>query len=157
MKIHKKMIQVKILDDKIGSDIALPSYQTNGSAGMDLYACLKESIILCPGKTVLIHTGIAVYIAEPDYAGIILPRSGLGHTHGIVLGNLVGLIDSDYQGEILISCWNRGLLPFTIESGMRIAQFILVPVLQVQFDVVDEFKQLTSREAGSFGHTGINK
>lgn len=148
-----KKLQVKILNDKIGTEIDLPSYGTAGSAGLDLRACLDQTVEIVPGQTVLIPTGFAIYIEDPGVAAMILPRSGLGHKHGIVLGNLVGLIDSDYQGELMVSCWNRGQTSFTINPGDRIAQLILVPVLQAQFEVVDEFKQ-TERGSGGFGHTG---
>lgn len=148
-----KKLQVKILNDKIGTEIDLPSYGTAGSAGLDLRACLDQAVEIVPGQTVLIPTGFAIYIEDPGVAAMILPRSGLGHKHGIVLGNLVGLIDSDYQGELMVSCWNRGQTSFTINPGDRIAQLILVPVLQAQFEVVDEFKQ-TERGSGGFGHTG---
>jgi len=148
-----KKLQVKILNDKIGTEIDLPNYGTAGSAGLDLRACLDQAVEIVPGQTVLIPTGFAIYIEDPGVAAMILPRSGLGHKHGIVLGNLVGLIDSDYQGELMVSCWNRGQTRFTINPGDRIAQLILVPVLQAQFEVVDEFKQ-TERGSGGFGHTG---
>ena len=148
-----KKLQVKILNDKIGTEIDLPSYGTAGSAGLDLRACLDHAVEIVPGQTVLLPTGFAIYIEDPGVAAMILPRSGLGHKHGIVLGNLVGLIDSDYQGELMVSCWNRGQTSFTINPGDRIAQLILVPVLQAQFEVVDEFKQ-TERGSGGFGHTG---
>jgi len=148
-------LQVKILNDRIGKEIPLPNYSTEGSAGMDLRACLDEALTLAPGDTFLIPTGIAIYIEDPGYAALILPRSGLGHKHGIVLGNLVGLIDSDYQGELMISAWNRGSTTFTIEPGDRVAQLVLVPVLQTQFTVVDEFTS-TERGTGGFGSSGHN-
>ena len=132
-------LQVKILNSRIGDEITLPSYSTPGSAGMDLRACLDESLNLAPGDTSLIPTGIAIFVENPAYAALILPRSGLGHKHGIVLGNLVGLIDSDYQGELMISAWNRGASTFTIEPGDRIAQLVVVPVQQITFSVVSEF------------------
>ena len=147
----KQSIQLKILDKRIGTDIPLPAYATDGSAGMDLRACVDASIIVKPGETQLIPTGIAIHIADPNLAAVILPRSGLGHKHGVVLGNLVGLIDSDYQGQLYISCWNRG--PFTIECGDRIAQLVIVPVVQAEFDVVSEFDS-SDRADGGFGHTG---
>jgi len=147
-------LQVKILNSKIGDDIPLPSYSTLGSAGMDLRACLDESLNLAPAETSLIPTGIAIFVADPGYAALILPRSGLGHKHGIVLGNLVGLIDSDYQGELMISAWNRGASNFTIEPGDRIAQLVVVPVQQVEFSVVSEFSS-TDRGAGGFGSSGL--
>lgn len=148
-----KKIQVKILDERVGELFELPAYATAGSAGMDLRACLDEPLSLAPGETKLLPTGLAIYIADPMLAATILPRSGLGHKHGIVLGNLVGLIDSDYQGELKISCWNRGNDHFTIQPGDRIAQLVFVPVVQVEFDKVDEFSE-TDRGEGGFGHTG---
>ena len=148
-------LQVKILNSRIGDDIPLPSYSTPGSAGMDLRACLDESFNLAPAETSLIPTGIAIFVADPGYAALILPRSGLGHKHGIVLGNLVGLIDSDYQGELMISAWNRGDSNFTIEPGDRIAQLVVVPVQQVEFSVVSEFST-TDRGAGGFGSSGLS-
>jgi len=147
-------LQVKILNSKIGKDIPLPSYSTPGSAGMDLRACLEESLDLAPTETSLIPTGIAIFVADPGYAALILPRSGLGHKHGIVLGNLVGLIDSDYQGELMISAWNRGASNFTIEPGDRIAQLVIVPVQQVEFSIVSEFLS-TDRGSGGFGSSGL--
>jgi|TARA_B110000240_G_scaffold186871_1_gene223980 dUTP pyrophosphatase len=147
-------LQVKILNSRIGDDIPLPSYSTPGSAGMDLRACLDESINLAPAETSLIPTGIAIFVSDPGYAALILPRSGLGHKHGIVLGNLVGLIDSDYQGELMISAWNRGASNFTIEPGDRIAQLVVVPVQQVEFSIVSEFLS-TDRGAGGFGSSGL--
>lgn len=146
-------LQVKILNAKIGKDIPMPSYSTPGSAGMDLRACLEESLNLAPAETSLIPTGVAIFVADPGYAALILPRSGLGHKHGIVLGNLVGLIDSDYQGELMISAWNRGSSNFTIEPGDRIAQLIVVPVQQVEFSIVSEFLS-TERGTGGFGSSG---
>jgi dUTP pyrophosphatase len=146
-------IQLKILDSRIGSKFPLPKFATDGSAGVDLCACLDKALTIAPGATHLIPTGIAIHIANPGLAALLLPRSGLGHKHGIVLGNLVGLIDSDYQGELMVSCWNRGQEPFTIEPGERIAQMAFVPVAQVEFDVVDEFA-VSRRGAGGFGHTG---
>ena len=147
-------LQVKILNSRIGDDIPLPSYSTPGSAGMDLRACLDESLNLAPAETSLIPTGIAIFVSDPGYAALILPRSGLGHKHGIVLGNLVGLIDSDYQGELMISAWNRGASNFAIEPGDRIAQLVLVPVQQVEFSIVSEFLS-TDRGAGGFGSSGL--
>ncbi|TDO95883.1 dUTP diphosphatase [Marinomonas balearica] len=149
----KQAIQLKVLNDKIGKEIPLPTYATEGSAGLDLRACLDEPIKLSPGETTLLPTGIAIYIQDPNLAATILPRSGLGHKHGIVLGNLVGLIDSDYQGELMVSCWNRGQTEFTIEPGERVAQLVLLPVIQADFDIVTEFES-TERGAGGFGHTG---
>jgi len=148
-----KHIQLKILDDRIGKQIPLPEHATSGSAGMDLRACIDEAIILAPGKTELIPTGIAIHIGDPSLAATILPRSGLGHKHGIVLGNLVGLIDSDYQGQLFVSCWNRGHKDFTIDIGERIAQLVFLPVVQVDFDVVESFDE-SERGAGGFGHSG---
>lgn len=147
-----KTIQLKILDDRLGQSIALPEYATAGSAGLDLRACLNEDTLLQPGETQLIPTGLAIHI-DADYAGVILPRSGLGHKHGIVLGNLVGLIDSDYQGQIFVSCWNRSDTAFMIHVGERIAQMVFVPVAQVAFTLVDEFSE-SDRGDGGFGHTG---
>ncbi len=149
----KKRFQVKILDKRLGNDIPMPHYGTDGSAGLDLRACLEDTLILNPGETKLIPTGMSIYIEDTGLAAMILPRSGLGHKHGIVLGNLVGLIDSDYQGELMVSCWNRGDKPFTMEIGERIAQLIIVPVVQAEFDLVDEFKA-TQRGEGGFGSTG---
>lgn len=146
-------VQLKIMNPKVGQDFPLPTYATQGSAGLDLRACLDTPITLEPGQTHLIPSGIALYIEDSGYAGMILPRSGLGHKHGIVLGNLTGLIDSDYQGEIFISCWNRGQTTFEIQPGDRIAQLVIVPVAQVHFEVVEAFEE-TSRGAGRFGHTG---
>lgn len=149
----KKRFQVKILDSRLGNDIPMPHYGTDGSAGLDLRACLEDSLTLEPGETKLIPTGMAVYIEDTGLAAMILPRSGLGHKHGIVLGNLVGLIDSDYQGELMVSCWNRSDKPFTIEVGERIAQLVIVPVVQAEFDFVEEFAA-TERGEGGFGSTG---
>ncbi|MCL5261650.1 MAG: dUTP diphosphatase [Gammaproteobacteria bacterium] len=146
-------IELKILDPKIGTLFPVPTYATSGSAGLDLRACIDADLVLEPKQTLLIPTGIAIHIADEGYAAMILPRSGLGHKHGVVLGNLVGLIDSDYQGQILVSCWNRGSENFTITPGERIAQLIIVPVIQAQFDVVTEFAA-SSRGEGGFGHTG---
>ena len=146
-------IQLKILDPRIGSKYPLPDYATDGSAGMDLRACLDETLILEAGQTKLLPTGMAIHIADPGLAAMLLPRSGLGHKHGIVLGNLVGLIDSDYQGQLFVSCWNRGHSAFTIEPGERIAQMIFVPVVRAGFEVVEEFVD-SDRGAGGFGHTG---
>lgn len=146
-------LQLKILNPLIGSAIPLPEYSTEGSAGMDLRACLEAPLMLQPGDTHLIPTGIAIHIDDPGLAAVILPRSGLGHKHGIVLGNLVGLIDSDYQGELLVSCWNRGNIAYNIEPGERIAQLVLIPVMQVKLLVVDEF-EATNRGSGGFGSSG---
>jgi len=150
---RRRPLQVRILDSRVGSTIPLPAYATAGSAGLDLRACLDEPRVLAPGKADLIPTGLAIHIDDPGLAAVILPRSGLGHKHGIVLGNLVGLIDSDYQGQLMVSCWNRGSEPFTINPGERIAQLVIVPVVQVEFDIVDGFEG-TARGAGGFGHTG---
>ncbi len=146
-------VQVKILDARLGNSIPLPEYATKGSAGLDLRACLDEKITLAPGETILVPTGLSVYIQNPEWAAMLLPRSGLGHKHGIVLGNLVGLIDSDYQGQLMVSCWNRGKENFTIEIGERIAQMVIVPVVQVGFDIVSEFNE-SDRGEGGFGSTG---
>jgi len=146
-------VELRILDKRIGKEFPLPKYATDGSAGMDLYACLDEHLHVAPGETHLIPTGIAIHLDDRHLAAMILPRSGLGHKHGIVLGNLVGLIDSDYQGQIFISVWNRGQHPFTIEPGDRIAQMIIVPIALADFKVVDQFTP-SARGAGGFGHTG---
>ena len=146
-------VQVKVLDARLGQEWAMPAYATTGSAGLDLRACLDEAIEIVAGETVLVKTGLAIYIEDPNFAGLILPRSGLGHKHGIVLGNLVGLIDSDYQGELMISVWNRGQNTFRLEPGERLAQYVLVPVVQAEFEQVEEFVA-TGRGAGGFGHTG---
>jgi len=142
------------LDSRLGSVFPIPSYATDGSAGLDLRACLKEVVQLLPNQTELISTGLAIHIAQADLAAVILPRSGLGHKHGIVLGNLVGLIDSDYQGELFISCWNRGQTSFAIQPGDRIAQLVFVPVVKTQFNIVSEFSE-TERGQGGFGHSGV--
>lgn len=146
-------IEVKILDPRIGTELPLPAYATDGSAGMDLRACLDEPLPIAPGESHLIPTGLAIHIGDPALAAVILPRSGLGHKHGIVLGNLVGLIDSDYQGQLFVSCWNRGGNSFTIEVGERIAQLVFVPVVRADFEVVDDFEE-SRRGAGGFGHSG---
>lgn len=146
-------IKLKIVNSKIGKEIPLPAYATDGSAGLDLRACLESEKILAPGETFLIPTGMAIHIADPDLAAVILPRSGLGHKNGIVLGNLVGLIDSDYQGELMVSCWNRSQTPFTIEVGARIAQLVFVPVMRCAFEIVESFEE-SIRGVGGFGHTG---
>ncbi|UQY36594.1 dUTP diphosphatase [Pseudomonas fulva] len=146
-------LQAKILDPRLGSEFPMPAYATPGSAGLDLRAMLKEDLTLEPGQTVLIPTGLAIHVADPGLAALILPRSGLGHKHGIVLGNLVGLIDSDYQGELMVSCWNRGNTVFKMAIGERIAQLVLVPVIQARFEVVEEFGD-SERGAGGFGHSG---
>lgn len=149
----KKTVDVKVLDDRIGTAFPLPAYATEGAAGLDLRACLDTALTLHPGETSLIRTGLAIHISDPAFAGLVLPRSGLGHKHGIVLGNLVGLIDSDYQGELMVSCWNRGQTAFTIEPGERIAQYVLVPVVQAEFRLVDVFTE-SDRGAGGFGSSG---
>lgn len=149
----ERKISLKILDPRIGSDYPLPQYATGGSAGLDLRAVIDEPVQLEPGQTQLIATGIAIHVDDPALAAIILPRSGLGHKHGVVLGNLVGLIDSDYQGPLMVSAWNRGELPFTIEPGERLAQLVFVPIVRAQFDVVDQFVS-SERGEGGFGHSG---
>ena len=149
----QRSVKLRILDPRIGREFPLPAHATAGSAGMDLRACIDAPLILSPGAAVLVQTGISIYIADPDLAAVLLPRSGLGHKHGIVLGNLVGLIDSDYQGPLMVSVWNRGALPFTINPGDRIAQLVFVPVVQVGFEVVEDFSA-TPRGAGGFGSSG---
>ncbi len=149
--MHK--IELKILDPRVGTEFPLPEYATDGSAGLDLRACIDEQITIVPGQTELVPTGIAIHIADPTLAAVILPRSGLGHKHGIVLGNLVGLIDSDYQGQLFVSTWNRGLDSFLLNPGERLAQLVFVPVIQAAFDIVDEFDE-SHRGEGGFGHSG---
>jgi dUTP pyrophosphatase len=149
----RRALQVRILDARIGAEFPLPAYATEGSAGIDLRACTAAPLTLAPGRAELIPTGLAIHLGDPSLAAVILPRSGLGHRHGIVLGNLVGLIDSDYQGQLMVSCWNRGAEPFTIRPGERIAQLVIVPVVQVQLEVVSEFSA-SARGAGGFGHSG---
>jgi deoxyuridine 5'-triphosphate nucleotidohydrolase len=149
----RRPLKVRILDARIGKEFPLPAYATAGSAGLDLRACLDAALVLEPARAELIPTGLAIHVEDPGLAAVILPRSGLGHKHGIVLGNLVGLIDSDYQGQLMVSCWNRGREPFTIRPGERIAQLIVVPVVQVELDVVEDFTA-TTRGAGGFGHSG---
>ncbi len=144
---------MRILDARIGKDFPLPHYATSGSAGLDLRACIDAPLLLEPGKSELLPTGLSIYVEDPGLAAVILPRSGLGHKHGIVLGNLVGLIDSDYQGPLMVSVWNRGREPFTVQPGERIAQLVVVPVVQVDLEVVEDFAA-TSRGAGGFGHSG---
>jgi dUTP pyrophosphatase len=146
-------LRVRIIDPRLGADFPLPEYATAGSAGLDLRACLKKPLELAPGRAELIPTGLAIYLEDPGLAAMVLPRSGLGHRHGIVLGNLVGLIDSDYQGELMVSCWNRGHEPFTLKPGERIAQLVIVPVVQVELEIVENF-EATTRGAGGFGHSG---
>lgn len=146
-------VQLKILDPRVGKEFPLPQYSTDGAAGLDLIACIDEHLRVEPGEAHLVPTGIAIHIADNELAAVLLPRSGLGHRHGIVLGNLVGLIDSDYQGQVLVSCWNRGHEHFVIEPGDRIAQMVFVPVVHAHLEIVDDFTQ-SSRGAGGFGHTG---
>lgn len=148
-----RSIELKILDARIGDEIPLPHYATDGSAGLDMRACIDEDVAVRPGATVLIPTGIAIHIGDNSIAAVLLPRSGLGHKHGLVLGNLTGLIDSDYQGQVFISCWNRGSSEYTVNPGERIAQMVFVPVEQVAFNVVEEFDQ-SERGDGGFGHSG---
>ncbi|MGB1497668.1 dUTP diphosphatase [Alloalcanivorax venustensis] len=146
-------LQYRLLDARLGDQFPLPAYATDGSAGLDLRAMVEAPLTLNPGDTELLPTGLAIHIGDAGYAGMILPRSGLGHKHGIVLGNLVGLIDSDYQGQLMVSCWNRGNSAFTIEPGERIAQLVIVPVMQVALTQVDEFDD-SARGEGGFGHSG---
>jgi dUTP pyrophosphatase len=148
-----RRIELKILNPRIGTELPLPKHATSGSAGLDLRACLDAPLDIAPGQTKLIPTGVAIHLRDPQLAAVIIPRSGLGHKHGIVLGNLVGLIDSDYQGELMISCWNRSAAAFRVEPGERIAQLVVVPVVQVEFDVVENFAA-SERGSGGFGHTG---
>lgn len=148
-----RSIQLKILDPRVGDSIALPQYATGGSAGLDLRACIDETLTVEPGETVLVPSGLAIHIEDNKLAAVLLPRSGLGHKHGLVLGNLTGLIDSDYQGQVFISCWNRSSKPYEIQPGERIAQMVFVPVEQVQFEIVEEFGH-SSRGDGGFGHSG---
>ena len=149
----RRALKVRILDARLAAEFPLPGYATAGSAGLDLRACLVESLLLEPGRAELIPTGIAIHLDDPTLAAVILPRSGLGHKHGIVLGNLVGLIDSDYQGQLMVSCWNRGAEPFTVRPGERIAQLVVVPVVQVELEVVADFAT-SARGGGGFGHSG---
>jgi deoxyuridine 5'-triphosphate nucleotidohydrolase len=146
-------MKVRILDPRVGKEFPLPAYATDGSAGLDLRACLDAPLELAPGKAELLPTGLAIWVADPGLAAVILPRSGLGHKHGIVLGNLVGLIDSDYQGQLMVSCWNRGSTAYTVQPGERIAQLVVVPVVQVDFEVVEDFTA-TARGEGGFGSSG---
>ncbi|MBP2195704.1 dUTP diphosphatase [Pantoea cypripedii] len=148
-----KKIDVKILDARVGTEFPLPTYATSGSAGLDLRACLDEALEITPGSTVLVPTGLAIHIGDPSLAAVILPRSGLGHKHGIVLGNLVGLIDSDYQGQLMVSVWNRGQDSFTLQPGDRLAQLVFVPVVQAEFNLVEDF-DASVRGVGGFGHSG---
>lgn len=152
-KQKPKAVELKVIDPRLGEEIPLPEHATDGSAGMDLRACVESTITVKPGETVLIPTGFAMHISDPGMAAVILPRSGLGHKHGLVLGNLVGLIDSDYQGQVYVSCWNRSDKSFEVEPGMRIAQLVFVPVIMADFEVVDSF-EASKRGAGGFGHTG---
>jgi dUTP pyrophosphatase len=148
-----KPVQIKILDARLGTDFPLPDYATEGSAGMDLRACVDDTLTLLPGETRLIPTGFAMHMQDSGLAAVILPRSGLGHKHGIVLGNLVGLIDSDYQGQVFVSCWNRSDSPFEVEPGARIAQLVFLPVVKARWERVEDF-EASDRAAGGFGHTG---
>lgn len=150
-----KKIDVKIIDARVGKEFPLPAYATSGSAGLDLRACLDAPQVLAPGATALLPTGLAIHIADPSLAAVILPRSGLGHKHGIVLGNLVGLIDSDYQGQLMVSVWNRSQESFTVQPGERIAQLVFVPVVQAEFNLVEDF-DASARGEGGFGHSGRN-
>jgi dUTP pyrophosphatase len=150
----RRALKVRILDARLGSEFPLPAYATEGSAGLDLRACHDAPLTLAPGRAELISAGLAIHLDDPSLAAVILPRSGLGHKHGIVLGNLVGLIDSDYQGPLMVSCWNRGTEPFVIRPGERIAQLVVIPVVQVQLEVVTDFA-LSARGAGGFGHSGL--
>lgn len=149
----KKQIEVKIFDKRLGAEFPMPDYATGGSAGVDLRALIHEPLTIHPGETTLVPTGMAIHIADPTLAAVILPRSGLGHKHGLVLGNLVGLIDSDYQGELQVSCWNRSLVPYTLTPGERLAQLVFVPIVLATFKVVKEFEE-SERGVGGFGHTG---
>jgi len=150
-----RSIELKILDPRVGESIPLPHYATDGSAGMDMRACIDEPITVAPGETVLVPTGLAIHVADPSLAAVLLPRSGLGHKHGLVLGNLTGLIDSDYQGQVFISCWNRSAASYEVQPAERIAQMVFVPVEQVELKVVEEF-DASDRGAGGFGHSGKN-
>lgn len=147
-------VKVKLLDDKMGKEIPLPQYATDGSAALDLRACIDKALEIAPGETVLVPTGMAIFIEDPNLAGIILPRSGLGHKHGIVLGNLVGLIDSDYQGPLMVSCWNRSDKIYSLDAGERLAQLVIVPKIHANFEIVSDFDESTVRNVGGFGHTG---
>jgi dUTP pyrophosphatase len=152
-KSAHRPLQVRILDARIGNEFPLPAYATEGSAGLDLRACIAAPLLLEPGRSELISTGLSIYVADPALAAVILPRSGLGHKHGIVLGNLVGLIDSDYQGPLMVSCWNRGAVSYTVQPGERIAQLIVVPVARMELQIVENFAA-SARGSGGFGHTG---
>ena len=151
--MSRRPLKVRVLDARIGHEFPLPAYATDGSAGLDLRACVEAPLVLAPGQSQLVPTGLSIWVEDPGYAAVILPRSGLGHKHGIVLGNLVGLIDSDYQGPLMVSCRNRGAEPFTVQPGQRIAQLVIVPVVQVEFEIVDEFVA-TGRGEGGFGSSG---
>ena len=150
---NRRPLKVRILDARIGKEFPLPQYATGGSAGLDLRACIDAPLLLEPGKSELLPTGLSIYVEDPGLAAVILPRSGLGHKHGVVLGNLVGLIDSDYQGPLMVSVWNRSREPYTVQPGERIAQLVVVPVVQVDLEIVEDFAA-TSRGAGGFGHSG---
>jgi dUTP pyrophosphatase len=152
---ERQTLKLRVLDPRIGREFPLPAYATAGSAGMDLRACLEAPLTLQPGDAQLIPTGLAIHVEDPALAAVILPRSGLGHKHGIVLGNLVGLIDSDYQGQLMVSCWNRGAMPYTVQPGERIAQLLIVPVVQVALQIVEDFS-LSERGSGGFGSSGKN-
>ena len=147
-------VQVKVLDSRLGNEWPMPTYATTGSAGLDLRACVDAATVIEPGQTVLVKTGLSIYIEDPHFAGLILPRSGLGHKHGIVLGNLVGLIDSDYQGQLMVSAWNRSTTEFVLQPMERLAQMVIVPVIQAQFNVVQEFGEASERGVGGYGSTG---
>ncbi|HEY2418555.1 MAG TPA: dUTP diphosphatase [Steroidobacteraceae bacterium] len=149
----RRTLRIRILDSRLGAQFPLPHYATEGSAGLDLRACIDTPLLLAPGQAQLIATGLSIHLEDPGLAAVILPRSGLGHKHGVVLGNLVGLIDSDYQGPLMVSCWNRGLEPYSIAPGERIAQLVVVPVVQVALEVVEDFSAST-RGGGGFGHSG---
>ena len=150
---RRRALRIRVLDRRLGSEFPLPQYATSGSAGLDLRACIGDAMTLAPGDAQLIPTGLAIHLEDPGLAAVILPRSGLGHKHGVVLGNLVGLIDSDYQGPLMVSCWNRGPAAFTVSPGDRIAQMVIVPVVHVDFEVVEDFTS-TARGAGGFGSSG---
>jgi dUTP pyrophosphatase len=149
----RRPLKIRVLDARLGHEFPLPAYATDGSAGLDLRACVAAPLVLAPGESQLLPTGLSIWLEDPGFAAVILPRSGLGHKHGIVLGNLVGLIDSDYQGPLMVSCWNRSAAPFTVQPGERIAQLVVVPVVQVEFELVDEFVA-TARGEGGFGSSG---
>src|SRR6185295_16105012 len=151
--VAHRRLKIRILDERVGREFPLPQYATSGSAGVDLRACLAAPLVLEPGKTELVPTGIAIHLEDPTLAAVLLPRSGLGHKHGSVLGNLVGLIDSDYQGQVMVSCWNRGATAYQLTPGERLAQLVVVPVVQVELDIVDGFA-VTERGAGGFGSSG---